>query len=382
MTTVRCLTGCIIWAAGVSLAHAQVTVIEPQKGGYASAVVVKNRGLVHTPFILPLSDDGKSVVGKGDIVEQLGIVFGKLTKVVTASASVPQIAKLNIYAANDEAVAAVRKVLPKLFVRRHKPAVSFVVTPLPKEALLAVDAVVARKPESGDVVPGRGRLVYISGQAIRAGDLAESTRKTMAGLHRTLKHLKLDASHVVQVKTFFKPMKDVATVNREIAKFYPKGKQPAVSHVEWTSKLIEIELVAFAPYKKGEKRSRTPVRFVTPPWMKSSPVFSRVAIVESDTLIYVSGLYGPAKADSAKQVRDIFGQLKGIVKEAGGDLRHLAKATYYVSNAEASKQLNLLRPKFYDPKRPPAASKAVVVGVGMPGRGVVVDMIAVPRVRD
>jgi hypothetical protein len=52
---------------------------------------------------------------------------------------------------------------------------------------------------------------------------------------------------------------------------------------------------------------------------------------------------------------------------------HLAAA----STDEASRKLNELRPKYYDPKRPPAASKAMVTGVGADGKSVTLDMIAV-----
>jgi hypothetical protein len=54
------------------------------------------------------------------------------------------------------------------------------------------------------------------------------------------------------------------------------------------------------------------------------------------------------------------------------------KATYYVSDDDASKQLNVIRPKFYDPQRPPAASKAIVPAVGVSERSITIDMIAVP----
>jgi len=57
---------------------------------------------------------------------------------------------------------------------------------------------------------------------------------------------------------------------------------------------------------------------------------------------------------------------------------NLAKATYYVSTDATSKALNVLRPNYYDPKRPPAASKALVPGVGREGRTLTLDMIAVP----
>jgi type I restriction-modification system DNA methylase subunit len=46
---------------------------------------------------------------------------------------------------------------------------------------------------------------------------------------------------------------------------------------------------------------------------------------------------------------------------------------------DASAKLNELRPKFYDPQRPPAASKAQVFGVGVANRSLTLDMIAVPN---
>ena len=46
---------------------------------------------------------------------------------------------------------------------------------------------------------------------------------------------------------------------------------------------------------------------------------------------------------------------------------------------EASKALNELRPRYYDPRTPPAASKAVVKDVGLEGRTITLDMIAAPK---
>lgn len=65
------------------------------------------------------------------------------------------------------------------------------------------------------------------------------------------------------------------------------------------------------------------------------------------------------------------------MKRTGSDVRHLVKATYYVSDDGASKPLNVIRQKYYDPKRPPAASKATVPAVGVPDRSIAIDMIAV-----
>jgi len=76
-------------------------------------------------------------------------------------------------------------------------------------------------------------------------------------------------------------------------------------------------------------------------------------------------------------VRDLFEQLREVLAATGSDLRHLAKATYYVTDEDASDALNKLRPEYYDPARPPAASKATVHGVGAADRTVSMDMIAV-----
>ena len=58
-----------------------------------------------------------------------------------------------------------------------------------------------------------------------------------------------------------------------------------------------------------------------------------------------------------KSILEVLGKR---LEAAGSDLRHLVKATYYVTDEDASRALNELRPKFYDPARPPAASKAAM----------------------
>jgi hypothetical protein len=80
-------------------------------------------------------------------------------------------------------------------------------------------------------------------------------------------------------------------------------------------------------------------------------------------------------------VQQPFDRLKLLLEKTGSDFKHLAKATYYVTDDEVSKAHNEIRPKFYDPARPPAASKAVVVGTGTEGVRYVMDMIAVPSSR-
>ena len=170
-----------------------------------------------------------------------------------------------------------------------------------------------------------------------------------------------------------------AAIERAVSDFFGGKDVPPLSLVEWRSgpnQPVEIELVA---------ASRQPVdvaiEYLTPPALKASPLFSRVARVNAGPLIYVSGIFGPSATTGAAQVEAIFDTLAAVLSETGSDFRHLAKATYYVSDEAARRALNDLRPRYFDPKRPPAASKAFVAGVGLEQRTVTLDMIAVPKAK-
>ena len=76
-----------------------------------------------------------------------------------------------------------------------------------------------------------------------------------------------------------------------------------------------------------------------------------------------------------------FNALGKLLAKTGSDFKHLAKATYYVTDDEISKAHNAIRPSFYDADRPPAASKALIESTGHPGSRYVMDMIAVPKER-
>jgi enamine deaminase RidA (YjgF/YER057c/UK114 family) len=188
----------------------------------------------------------------------------------------------------------------------------------------------------------------------------------------------LQPADIVQLKVFLEPMSEVTAVRKEITEFFG-GQSPPTVFVEWISgnPPVEIELIATA--KGDSSKEADSVSFLTPPGTTGSKVYSRIARVNHGRLIYVSGLYGMNSSDGGGQVRELFGSLGGILKKTGSDFEHLAKATYYVTDSEASNKLNELRPEFYNPQRPPAASKAKVKSVGVPGRTVTMDMIAVTK---
>jgi len=404
---------CPTCRAAVSLLLAWSAAAVPSRGGTirqiepddvtasSKAVVVGPASLAHTAQLLPLDRRGR-LVGAKKPGEQAEQVLDNLEAALTEVRSgLDSVVKLNVYVADEESAAALTKAMVRRFPKSARPAVSFVTTRLPhRDALLALDAVALTpvKPRAKELlrtVPGLaspaggapiavlpdGARVYVSGQA-EPGDLPTATRKTLESLKATLTHLRLTTASVVQVKAFLQPMSDAAVVEKEVKAFFGKDRIPPLVLVEWKSSEktpIEIELIAHAG--PGYPSAPDVVDYLTPPGMTSSPVFSRVARVHYGQSIYIGGLYAGKSATAKEEVEGVFAALKPVLEKSGSDLKHLVKATYYVSTEETSKALNEVRQKFYDPKRPPSASKAIVAGVARSGRALTMDLVAVPTLR-
>jgi enamine deaminase RidA (YjgF/YER057c/UK114 family) len=363
---------------------------------FPEAVVVDSTALVHTGQILPYDKDGKL----GDDAAQIKQVFENLKAVLKeAGSSSDRIVRLNIHVkdapTSDNAVLAIMRdaVLgdPR---QRRLPVISELKRNLPDtDVVIALDAVAGArdvksvervrydsvKPFGGAaaaILPA-GPRAYIAGQAEKGTTPAEATLRTLEGLRNTLKFIGLDDSHVVQCKCFLTPITARDEVVTGFEDFFGKGKVPPLVFVEWKSSLpIEIELIAHAPTPQG--KTLGDIDFLTPPGMTASPVFRRVVRVPSTRTIYIGSLVSPLKGDGKAQVEGTFEQLRKLLDLTGSDFHHLVKATYYVSDDDCSKQLNALRPHYYDKDRPPSASKAMVADVGNSQRGLAIDMIAVP----
>lgn len=402
------VSSCLPLSAEDAPVHSVKRIGSDPQTGISQAVIVENAALAYTAQFLPVTPTGE--IAGVDVDRQASTVLDHLSSVLKSFQSdLSQVVKLNVYVTNADITPVVRSVIARRFASGLKPAVSFVQTRLPHpDALVAMDAVGAFESKRsafsrirGSQLPIRAPFaqaaalenaprVYISGQAEKGLSLAAATAKTLASLKTTLDHLGLSKDHVVQVKCFLTPMSDVRSAETAIADFFgPATPRDAVQvappcvFVEWESSLpIEIEfIVGVLPHATAPNDStspREPLEFITPPGMTASPVFCRVVRVNDPRTIFISGLFAKDATDGTGQVTQVFEQLQEILKASGSDLRHLAKATYYVSDNDTSAKLNELRPKFYDPQRPPAASKAQVFGVGLAGRSLTLDMIAVP----
>jgi enamine deaminase RidA (YjgF/YER057c/UK114 family) len=329
-------------------------------------------------------------------------LVGNLGKVLAdAGSGLQHLVRANLYATRQEHLDELRRQLARSIDGQTLPVVTAVVTALPlTEAVVAIDALAVVPDAKAEGVlykqlltlPGQqaslaqaamlpsGPKVYVSGQYVK-GNFEEATQRTVESLESTLRFLGLGWKDVVQLKTFLNPMSRASEVKQTISSHIKGQAVPPVCFVEWSPGLpLEIELVASGNKLAERFRSDAPVSYVTPPGIDPSAVFSRIAVIHGGRSVYVSGIYGDISGNAEKEVRDVFAQLRSLLQQAGTDFDHMAKATYYVSNDASSRLLGTIRGELYNPKRPPAASKALVKGVGKNGHSLMLDMIAVaPR---
>lgn len=357
--------------------------------GSSDAIIVDNVPLVHTAQILPVSSTN-AIIGRGNIQVQFNQVFKNITNILKVSGSdIDQLIKLNIFLANASLIPVVQKLLGAKFPREKQPTVTFAIGELTySETLISADAIAVSSlkgehvkllgKESGGfhsaaILPA-GPVVYVSGQAAK-GKINQATQATLQQLNETLLSLGLSRKDIVQIKSFLTPMSSLDTVKKLFAEFFQGEMIPPLVFVDWISAdpVIEIELIASSPEKAIKEQQ---VEYITPPGMVSSPVYSKVSRLNFGKKVYLSGFFGQYTGNSDSEVNSVFTQLDKVLKESRSDFNNLLKATYYVSSDKFSKSLGDLRPRYYDPKRPPAASKAMMKGIGPNQSGISVDMIA------
>ncbi len=352
--------------------------------GSSAAVVVGDTTLLYTDQILATTSSAEALQTDA-AATQLAAIFERLNTILRrAGTDLDHLVKINVYATSDQVANDVRRALAARFNSGHGPATSFVVTALPRPgALVAIDAVAAADPIPGEPLVSAkfldpGARLYVSGQADRSMNLVAATRKTLEGLVQTLDHCGRSMDDIVELKCFFQPIVSAADVRDEIVRFFEAERMVPVSFVEWkaASPPIEIELVARGG--PANNAAKDVLEFITPPGMTASPVYSRVAKINRGPTIFIGDIASPTTSALDDQLQTSFDALGKLLVKTGSDFKHLVKATYYVTDDDIGKAHNVIRPKFYDAARPPAASKALVVGTGHPGSRYVMDMIAVP----
>ena len=346
------------------------------KDSASQCIAVSATPLIHSTQI--------TADGSGDLSTQTKSVIERTrTLLKNSGCNWDDVIKINVYLALSQDFAEIGSILNASFPEGKKPVISYVSTPLRvPNSKIAMDVIAtSTKPpprRSADISALEpGARVYISGQAEKGdGTIRDATTKTLESLGRTLRFLGLGKEDSIQVKCFINDMAQSSESEQAMAEWFGGGLMAPVSFVEWISPLpVEIEMIASA--KSLSNGPSLEVR--TPPGMTSPNVYSRLTIARHPTTIFTSGIYpNDPSANPSIQLRSLFSNLKRCLDLAGSDWTHLVKATYYVSEESLSKEHNAVRPDYFSPRRPPAASKASVHGVGRQGHGITMDFIAVP----
>jgi enamine deaminase RidA (YjgF/YER057c/UK114 family) len=373
-----------------ALLHAQsgLRYVAPDAAtGSSKAVVFSDRALLHTEQLLPAANVPAA--------EQPAALLRQLQTLLKAGGHGEALAVRLEWCAQDNAtVAAIRQAMAREFAGAHKPAATFVVGKMraPHVAValnaIAVAAPGARVAKPTVVATPSGKLsvlpaggvTQVSGEAIKGANTRESARLTLASLLKILQFLRLTPADAVQFKVFLQPVADADQVVAAFRETYGADAAiPPLVFVEWQAQpSLEIEMVTAATSPAAGAPARG-VGYLTPPHMTQPTVYSRIAPANSPAHIYVSTLTSAKSGDGAAQARDIYAQLQVILAECDSSFDQLVKATYYTSDTDGSNGLVGLRPSLYNPKRPPAASKAGVASTGFDARTLSLDMIAVPR---
>jgi enamine deaminase RidA (YjgF/YER057c/UK114 family) len=372
----------------------------------SDAIVVERGALVHTAQFVAEDADGRV---SGDVREQTGRVLDQLEAALDAvESSLHWIARLHVYVHDASAVPVIEQIVAARRGTAVLPPMTVVESaPVRDGVLVAMDAIAAVRSDAATrrvVVPAlppqsaagahvavqtAGSFVVVSGRAAQ-GDFEAGVRGTLEQLHADLEGVSLTWDDVVQIKSFVGDVTRAGDLRELVARQFTAPAPPQVV-TEWldAGAPAEIELIAVGRREDTDGRSGGP----TSPAPTSSglatasqqrvtyvePIasrFSRVTVVHGGRPVFVGGLFGGSD-DPVAQVDEVFDRLARVLEQAGSDMRHLVKATYYVSDTDADARINTIRPGIYDAERPPAASKISVRGTGRPGRGSTLDMLAV-----
>jgi enamine deaminase RidA (YjgF/YER057c/UK114 family) len=353
---------------------------KPENRGLAASVRVPDGPLVFTGQIFASDAAGDA---RAQTEGALRVLETTLTK---GGGDLARVARLNAYVVDERSVAAVEEAVARRFAE-NPVAFTLVRTPLQvRGALVALEAVgmSSRSPTTVEVMNSNvailpaGGKIFISGQAERGPDLASAVKATMAGLFRSVEHLGLKRTDIVQVKGFIKPSEQHEIAMREVAASFAGGTVPPTILYEWVSELFtEIEIVVAA--KSLPPVANEPITYAWLPWLTKSPRYCHVThIMPGTPMIFVGAVDGGDANDPRTQMKVIFERLGSVLFEAGSSYRNLAKATYYLAHPTARALLGDIRGVYYDPTRPPAASALNMNGLGYPGRAAMFDIVAVP----
>lgn len=176
------------------------------------------------------------------------------------------------------------------------------------------------------------------------GGLSNQTQQVLASLRAVLGSARCDLETVAKLNVYISPSNAISVVSQALAREFSHANKPAATFVVTLlpNPAARVAMDAVAVPHVQSKPSK--VEWISPLGHQDREIIP-AAMPPPGPLIYVSGM---------------------------ADTNHL-------SDDFAGNKLNDIRAEFFNPLRPPAASKAKVRGVAVADKTITVDMIAVTK---
>ncbi len=108
---------------------------------------------------------------------------------------------------------------------------------------------------------------------------------------------------------------------------------------------------------------RSRLHFLNPTALAPPAGYSHVAVASGGTIVFLSGQVATDRegklvgaGDLAAQTRQVFENLRAGLEAAGTDFAHVAKLTFYVTDASKIAVVRGIRDAFVDTRHPPAST--------------------------
>lgn len=332
--------------------------IEPSNASGSSAVVIPgDTPLAHTTQVLPLGSTG-AIHAPGNAAEQARKVLQLLMFILKeAETGLPQTVRLEVVIAHPEDIAAVRRMVSEIFSGKDKPAVTWILSPLPHpEALVAMSATATTSLPGGRAILSKkspilftehpelshvsiqpfGARIYFPARIGKGSTTTSATTEAFAQLTASLRKHSLTAEDVFRLNVFVNDIANAgAARDALIEQFEGKSVPPFSIQVSEGPDLVSIAATAAARVPKPDAQAIERLG----PIKSRNRDFLRDAPVNFGKDVYFSTLTGDSGLSASAQVEEIWQTLDYLLKKAGSSSEHVSHVRFGVSSSIAENEV-------------------------------------------
>ena len=271
-----------------------------------------------------------------------------------------KIVKLRVFALGTE-LSAVEQIVSTTFTSKKRP--------LPVLSLIGV----AGFPKPGQrlvvesVAVGKKRINPF-GVAFLAGVQSPRGDQAISGLAQVARGSGIAMPNVTRVSCFYQSPEQAMAAKTAISDTFPAAESSFVLSVATDAKpVIECEGVARLPATIPEG-----IRYFNLPGTKTSPYFSRAALVSTPNLIFTGAEM--ALGDSEPAVREPFERAKKAVEQLGGKLPDVVMYRNYWLTSSARERNRAVRTDYFG-QTVPAATGVFFTGLSSPRATEAIELV-------